>query len=270
MLFRVARRGLLTIQRQRADTKYWRPSLLVLLRAGPLAENAGIQHLLGFLDRAKASGLLVIGHAQIGEQAGEIPTHSELFAELSAASPGLEGFPQAAIAPTGRLACMNLLLGAGLGSMVPDTVAVVLPQSEYHFEGESGSRLPFESAEELLGVMHDIMRLERNLLVAANFQGQVAREGAPARVDLWAPPGASVSRPGLCTSGLAARRARMGRLAPLAQALRPQLQETAPAANWHRGGVDVGIPRCHKRACKRPGRRRPRRPRRFELETSTS
>eukprot|EP00931_Biecheleriopsis_adriatica_P101101 TRINITY_DN76312_c0_g1_i1.p1 TRINITY_DN76312_c0_g1~~TRINITY_DN76312_c0_g1_i1.p1 ORF type:complete len:874 (-),score=174.89 TRINITY_DN76312_c0_g1_i1:81-2648(-) len=183
VLFRWARHGLLSMQTQRVDAKYWRPSILLLLRAGQVTQDAGIMCLLRFLNRAKESGLFVIGQAHIGEPEGEIRTSSQIYSELSTALPGLQGFPQLTIAPSGQLACTNLLLGSGLGNMVPDTVAMMLPQSEAEFASGADSHLPVDSADELVQVMYDMTRFKKNLLLAANFHS-CARE-MPARVDLW-------------------------------------------------------------------------------------
>jgi len=181
VLYRASRRSLLTLQTQRKDPKYWRPSLLLLAPAGPPSNE--ICHLVSFLNRLKDSGLFVIGEAIVGDAAerycpGEKPSNL-LYNELVKTVPGLEAFPQQAVAATGRLASLNLVLGAGLGSMTPDTVALALPQ---HAE----SKALADGVDELEALLHDVLRSQKNLLLCANFGsgGNTGRNTIP-RVDLW-------------------------------------------------------------------------------------
>jgi hypothetical protein len=190
VLFRWARHGLLSMQRQKVDAKYWRPSILLLARAGRVNDDPGMMNLLRFLNRAKESGLFIIGQAHIGETmntgtVGNLPsdpsTNSRMFTDLSTALPGLQGFPQLAVASSGRVACTNLVLGAGLGSMAPDTVAMMLPPRSAQVSGFSN--LPVQSGGEFIRVMQDMRYFKKNLLIAANFDNSSAESNG--RVDMW-------------------------------------------------------------------------------------
>jgi len=78
-----------------------------------------------------------------------------------------------------------LLLGAGLGNMVPDTVAMVLPESETEL-ASGDTYLPVDSVEEFVQVSQDVIHLKKNLLIAANFgSASSAAPGARGRVDIW-------------------------------------------------------------------------------------
>lgn len=186
VLFRASRRGLLTLQTQKQDPKYWRPSVLMLVRARKPSDE--IVHLAAFLNRVKESGLFIIGEAVTGESAtgcyegDELPARKSVHAELSKVLPGLQSFPQQAVASTGRLACMNLMLGSGLGSMVPDTVAMVLPEADGKLAFDARTGAPVDSMEEFQYLLQDLLRCKKNLFLAANFTGAIK---ASARVDLW-------------------------------------------------------------------------------------
>lgn len=209
VLFRVTRHSLLAMQAQRQDPKYWRPSLLLMVPglAAHTAKDSGFQRLLGLLGKLKQSGLLVVGQAVVSDgvpawgacsacEAAEGASPRRLARRsLAAALPEYEGFVQVAVAPSGRLACYNLVLGAGLGNMVPDTVVLPLPRSVGGapiWARPTGScEPPVATAEEFLQVLWDALHLRKSLLLVNNFDDRATWEGAdstgagPWRLDVW-------------------------------------------------------------------------------------
>jgi len=150
---------------------------------------------LSELNDVKKSGVFVVGQALCGESMEQISNSPAeggidgakawLTSQL-ARVPKLKAFQQVAVAPTARLACQNLFLGSGLGSMVPDTVALPL------FNG-SPSNMPTSSAAEYVGVMCDALALHKNLLLTTNY------ETAPRSPEIHAWILGGISDPESCT-----------------------------------------------------------------------
>ncbi|CAE8597982.1 unnamed protein product [Polarella glacialis] len=194
LFFGWARDSLLALQLKPQDMKYWRPSLLLLVPSTADASTPGFLQLVAFLNRLKQSGLFVIGRALISEHPptatplarNQSPGTSDglhtsgncqeleeqLQQQLAAAMPDFKGFQQWAVAPSGRLASYNLMLGAGLGRLLPDTVVLPLPQPREPSEGGLGGLEPLSGvagAREFVQVIRDVLSLRRNVLVTANF-----------------------------------------------------------------------------------------------------
>jgi hypothetical protein len=103
----------------------------------------------------------------------------------------LKAFTQTSVGPTMRMACLNLMLGSGLGSMTPDTVVIplrsraltIVRSEKNRAGGEEEPYLPVESQQEYMGVLKDALTLKKNVLLAANFTTQ-APSGAGG-IDMW-------------------------------------------------------------------------------------
>lgn len=189
VIYRLTRRGLLEIEGQRRDPKFWRPSFLLLTAgAATWTAEANPSSLVSFMSCLKrhGRGLLVVGEAVVAEQVPSVPASAAKGEEspavrtqrkLEEAVPGFEGFVQTAVAPGGRLACYNLMIGAGVGTaFVPDTV--VFPVC---------SRVPFLASDDLVETLRDALGLRKNLLLALNFpaSGNAAAGFGIGPVDIW-------------------------------------------------------------------------------------
>lgn len=189
------------------DLKHWRPYILLLAPFKSLAQDPSFSSLIEFLSMLSRSGLLILGQAAIGdhlpavdrssidglERSGDASPRRTARDDVRTAIPSFSGFVQISCAPTGRLACYNLVMGAGLGSMVPDCIVMpLLSVSEATRELSSepcpAFKPPVACAEEFVHVVCDTLGLRKNLLLAANLQrGRGTPWTDPGRIDLWVP-----------------------------------------------------------------------------------
>ena len=96
------------------------------------------------------------------------------------AQAGLNAFPHMTATPRARLSCQNLMLSDGLGSMSASTVVVALldpaaGRSAGAPQPEQSCGIGVEGAAEYVGILRDVLALEKNLLVAANFEDMDAQ-----------------------------------------------------------------------------------------------
>lgn len=165
LMFKQARAYIVSLQGQPRVTKFWRPSMMLLMEdPSPV--------LLGFCDDAKKGGILVLGKAVLGDSvlAGNeliertIQLKGELLSQIAQAD--LRAFPHVVTSPNARLACQNLVLSAGMqGAMEPDII--VVPQ----WDDNAGSFMRVSGSAEYTHILSDMISMGKNLIVACNAGG---------------------------------------------------------------------------------------------------
>eukprot|EP00475_Leptophrys_vorax_P031163 TRINITY_DN4712_c0_g1_i1.p1 TRINITY_DN4712_c0_g1~~TRINITY_DN4712_c0_g1_i1.p1 ORF type:complete len:892 (-),score=224.55 TRINITY_DN4712_c0_g1_i1:1370-3667(-) len=215
LLFHQVRKYLLQLDERKNHGKLWRPSVLLYV------DNLG-GHLASFCNRMKKGGLFVLGAVVVGdfdhlqEPAAQLKSEMVNFIENS----DLKGFPQVTIAPTARLGFQSLLQLSGLGAMSPNTVVVPLltqkvegicdsEVDQLDLEGNDVDKLeltPLQKVSNLVNheihndrflsavsdkleyvcVLQDVLRAEKNLVVAANFStGSSMTDVDVGKIDVW-------------------------------------------------------------------------------------
>jgi len=205
--FRWSRHNMLAMGMYKPDPKHWRPCILLLAPFKCWAQDPNFSSLIEFLNLLSRSGLLILGQAVIGENlpsddssnvaerecSGSASPRQTARNDLCTLVPSFRGFVQISCAPTGRLACYNLLLGSGLGSLAPDCIVVPLltaseATQELGSEQRPALKPPVACAQEFMRVLCDTLVLRKNLLLAANFQSSHAKPWMDlGRIDLWVP-----------------------------------------------------------------------------------
>jgi amino acid transporter len=165
LMFKQARKYIVSMQGQPRVTKFWRPSMMLLTEdPSPV--------LLGFCDDAKKGGILVLGKAVLGDSvlAGSeviertMQVKSDLLSQIAQAE--LRAFPHVVAMPNARLACQNLVLSAGMqGAMEPDII--VMPQ----WDDNAGSFMRVSGSAEYTHILGDMISMGKNLIVACNAGG---------------------------------------------------------------------------------------------------
>lgn len=84
-----------------------------------------------------------------------------------------------------RQGVVNLALNSGLGALTPETV--VLPLHIPSAPENGVLNFATNSSEDFAFAVHDLLKLRRNVLVAANFDGPVTHELRGARADQTVP-----------------------------------------------------------------------------------
>ncbi|KAL1515742.1 hypothetical protein AB1Y20_002358 [Prymnesium parvum] len=169
--------ALRTLQRLRrgpVTSKYWRPSLLLVL-----ADESTPTPLAALVGHVARGAPLVVGRLLCCPAAAEdvaaraAAAQAELTSQLDRWKkllPAFSPFEQLAVCSAYRHGVLSLALGAGMGALRPETV--VLP-----LLGAPDAALPLAIAE--------LLQLRRNVLLAANFERAAAAAPRRRRVDVW-------------------------------------------------------------------------------------
>jgi len=172
LMFKMARGAMLGMENSADSFKYWRPSLLFITPRREFIETAGsLVPLISRLNDVKKSGLLVLGQPSTGDEIThalhyDIAVGEQWLLEHLRGIKDLKSFYQTALGTTGRHACLNLMLSAGLGKMTPDTVVLPLLESR----GKLGYNLPMVDEKEYVGTCQDVLKLQKNLILSSNFK----------------------------------------------------------------------------------------------------
>merc|ERR1719233_608244 len=201
VIFHQVRKYLLRLDKRKQHNKLWRPSILLLL------DKLDVQ-LVDFCNTLKKGGLFVIGNVIITknfqESAAEGMRHQKAWTQFINQT-GVKAFPKTTVAPTVRIGYQNLIMTAGLGAMVPNTIVLPLINtplmnlnpslkaelkdfleerlerrknsifSEASISSMFGERLELKiggstNIKEFLSIVRDILSTHRNILVTENFE----------------------------------------------------------------------------------------------------
>ena len=184
----------------KTHSKFWRPNILLII------DNPATG-LIGFCNMLKRGGVLMLGMALPGtlDVFAEFVKPLRLAWVAFIRNYHVKAFPHLSVAPNYRQAVESLILGAGLGGLSCNTICLPLPElssidadlgsasgpkadipsylhslMRFLIEEPSSSsdqylcdahynNLPVQSASEYCGILTDGLRLEMNLIVAANF-----------------------------------------------------------------------------------------------------
>ena len=189
ILFHQVRKYLLLIDERKTHIKYWRPSVLLL-------SGGGISYpLMDFCNNLKKGGLYVVGGVMLGEVEALHGTIDGVRSGFISAidKMKLKAFPDVTVAQDYRTGCQNLMMLAGLGGMKPNTVVVpmisnsrvakVPADAAAFYEGVSAKFASwpwdddvapdtgsFKDSLEFVSVVRDVLALQKNAVVACNFQ----------------------------------------------------------------------------------------------------
>lgn len=110
----------------------------------------------------------------------------------------VDAFPQVMVATTARVAYQNLILSAGMGTMVPDTVVMPMLPSSKSDERSFSQTLPVKDGQEYVHMLRDVLDMNKNLIIAGNFgcsptsdpgtntwQEMFLAPGKTPTIDLW-------------------------------------------------------------------------------------
>jgi len=201
VIFHQVRKYLLRLDKRKQHNKLWRPSILLLL------DKLDVR-LVDFCNTLKKGGLFVIGNVIITKNfqksAAEGMRNQRAWRQFINKT-GVKAFPKTTVASTVRLGYQNLIMTAGLGAMVPNTIVLPLINtplmnlnpslkaelkdfleerlerrknsilSEASISSIFGERLDLKiggstNIKEFLSIVRDILSTHRNILVTENFE----------------------------------------------------------------------------------------------------
>lgn len=199
LIYHQVRKYLLRLDERKAHPKFWRPSILLIVN-----NTQRPMGLIDFCNNLKKGGLYVIGDVILGNLETTGNACLKLQDEWNSCIPKLnvKAFSEVVLADTYRRGCQSLMLSAGLGGMKPNTVVLPLlledlPEIELNVDsnhplsassprrntispsqdcipqhGSATCPKVLSSAEksaEFVGVIRDALFLNKNLLVAKDF-----------------------------------------------------------------------------------------------------
>ncbi|KNC51837.1 amino acid permease [Thecamonas trahens ATCC 50062] len=215
IIFHQVRKYLLQLDTRTTHGKLWRPSLLLYVDNldGPL---------VSFCNSLKKGGVYILGTVVLGEYA----RHAAEVKEIKGAwlrfidQTGIKAFPQICNAPSARLGYQSLLQMSGLGAMTPNTVVLPMYDESAREEGFAAGTIggagsagrsltafycrsmvalaherwessflntAVESEAEYVGMLHDILCEDKNMVVAQNFDllDEAAVASKTMTIDVW-------------------------------------------------------------------------------------
>jgi len=213
LIFHQVRKYLLMLDSRREHVKYWRPQILLLV-SNPRSSC----QLIDFVNDLKKGGLYVLGHVQVG-------TMDEYLVDPTiAASPHwlslvdhlkVKAFVELTLATSVREGVQNLYRLSGLGGMKPNTVCMGFyddcPQdnsmskalakknakqkkSQVDFDEIDAAFPPTRTSDqskplsltEYMDILFDVLKSQKNVLIARNFQHFDKHDiSGKAVVDVW-------------------------------------------------------------------------------------
>ena len=209
LAYKAALAALRVMKHQRRDPKYWRPCLTLLL---PAEMSAEATPLVGCFASMAAGAPVTAGRAVVASPSmspprapppaaadprgsGVLPGNGGVAIRLLDAQQALAAqvhaigaalplgaadvYPQLVVGATLPLAIHNLVLGAGLGALSPDTLVVPLPPlpTEPNVLTSAGGDGGVDDADTIT-IVNDALAMRRNCLVATNF-------GTPRAAECW-------------------------------------------------------------------------------------
>jgi amino acid transporter len=186
VIYSQVRKYLLRLDTRTETLKFWRPSIL-LLTANPRTSL----NLMVFSHMLTRGGLHLIGLVIPGEarvRMHEYRQYQQCFVALLAQLK-LEAFDCVTITPRAVTGMLDLLMSAGLGNLKPNTVCIgfweraALPETAHRFVGRHLGEYPSAvdafpparteasglTSHEYVGFVRDALALQRNVLIARNF-----------------------------------------------------------------------------------------------------
>lgn len=158
LVYHQVRKFLLRMDPRNQHGKLWRPSVLLLTsdRESPLLQACNY---------LKRGGIFVVGDVIVAQNVDDI-SRKELSARQLAwmdkvADAKVKAFSQILIAPSARFGYHNLVTTSGLGALIPNTVAVPM-------WGQGNTAC--ETVAEYLHVLRDAAYMEKNVVIACNFE----------------------------------------------------------------------------------------------------
>jgi potassium/chloride transporter 9 len=220
LMFHQVRKYLLRLDERKSHGKLWRPSVLLYMDTlnGPLANFCNRMKKGGLF----ILGTVMVGdYDQLHENAANL--RSELLDYIEESD--LKAFPQISIASSSRIGYQNLLLMSGLGALSPNTVVIPMwttrasnspslsaslqankvfnsleeksPERSQRLEMMEFNRIEnldleknyFESTMstqiEYVKILQDVLKAEKNLVIAANFTSGSFTDAAVGTIDVW-------------------------------------------------------------------------------------
>jgi len=185
LIFHQVRKYLLLLDPRKSHVKFWRPQMLLLVR-----NPRSCCSLIDFVNQMKKGGLYVLGQVTIGHltDSPQDPLAEKTTDWLSLVDHlKVKAFVELTLADQVRRGVEQLVRVSGIGAMKPNTVLMGFhddinhlddlssPTSPY-FNPEFGEMLIHEdddpriSVEEYVGIIQDILKLQKNLCICRNFQ----------------------------------------------------------------------------------------------------
>eukprot|EP00941_MAST-03F_sp_MAST-3F-sp1_P003037 g3037.t1 len=196
-----------------AHEKFWRPSYLLL------SDSIGTHDLIDFCEYSKKGGIFVAGSVMVGafkELSRACRDRRTVWTRLLRVS-RVKAFPQITTASTVRIGTQYLLNCGGFGAMDVNSVVIPFSSVAAHGRGGKGRRESEESkvqdnesnngkmrsrlssqtnmdlevsgACEFVGIINDSLWLQRNVVLAANFErrsSKVKQNRRPGScIDVW-------------------------------------------------------------------------------------
>ena len=206
MIFHQVRKYLLMLDVRKDHVKFWRPQILLLI-SNPRHNCALIQ----FVNSLKKSGLYILGHVHLDQddtQEDKDPSVTELHNWLKLVDHlEVKAFTEITVAKSIREGSQQLARISGLGAMKPNTVILGFgtnaddrvdyfqhPNSTFHSEELKAHFTESHVLDrdtnksiELMKTVQDMIRLEKNVCLARNFQklDLTKKTMVKKNVDVW-------------------------------------------------------------------------------------
>lgn len=179
LIYHQVRKYLLRLDSRKTHVKFWRPQILLLANS---PRNS--YQIISFCNSLKKGSLFVVGHVVKGDfetKIQEINEKQNRWLDFID-STKFKAFFQISISSNERIGTQNLLLGSGIGGMVPNIVIM----KSYNIEKEDPEfsrilgplptdNIKYEkgmSVSDYVGIMEDVISCKKTLALAYGFSNQ--------------------------------------------------------------------------------------------------
>jgi len=185
LIFHQVRKYLLLLDPRKSHVKFWRPQMLLLVR-----NPRSCCSLIDFVNQMKKGGLYVLGQVTLGHLTDSpLDPLAEKTTDWLALVDHLKvkAFVELTLADQVRRGVEQLVRVSGIGAMKPNTVLMGFHDDTNHLDDLSSPTSPYFnpefgeilipeeddpriSVEEYVGIVQDILKLQKNLCICRNFQ----------------------------------------------------------------------------------------------------